>query len=176
MKFQDMIKKAYTACLSKKAKEELAAKEAAAAEKERLAFIENNKVTTVLSPLAQAILDTLKARIEAGHATVQRSGVFRYSSASQWDIRDEVAGQVFTISVYCEQHQGIYNTFQRVIYDLKSPLAFSGEEGSLLSRYLMEFYEEFRDKFEKERREREYRDTRYALTMKYMSGDSVTKE
>ena len=178
MKIKEMINKIYKAFMSKEAIAALEAKVIQEEEEKHRAFVAEHKQQLVpLGPLAQTILDTVKARLDEGQATCERAGVAFSGRMDSYTLTDLVAKQTFHITVYSRYY---YSEVREVIlcnYHLTSPIALPIDEGNTLARQLMEHWYNVKIESEAKRQTILRKDELQNLTNKYMSEEApVTKE
>ena len=169
MKIKEMINKIYKAFMSKEAIAALEAKVAQEEEEKHRAFVaEHEQLLVPLGPLAQTILDTVKAHLDEGQATCGRAVVAFSGGTSSYAITDLVAKQTFHITVYARSY---YSRIRGVIlcnYHLTSPIALPTDEGNTLARQLMEHWYNVKIESEAKRRAAVVEQERQSLTSKYM--------
>ena len=178
MNIKEMINKIYKAFMSKEAIAALEAKAVQEEEEKHRAFVaEHEQLLVPLGPLAQTILDTVKARLEEGQATCEVDGVSFGGRWRSYVLNDTVAQQSFRISVYTYVYSGRGKGIIIYKYHLTSPIALPTDEGNTLARQLMEHWEKVKTTAEAKRSAASVEQELQSLTSKYMSGDpSVTKE
>lgn len=178
MNIKEMMNKIYKVFISKEAIAALEAKTAQEEEEEHRAFVaEHEQLLVPLGPLAQTILDTVKARMEEGQATCERDGVSFGGRWCSYVLNDTVAQQSFRISVYTNVYAGRGKGIIIYKYHLTSPIDLPTDEGNTLACYLMNHWEKVRTTAEAKRRAAVVEQELQSLTSKYMRGDpSVTKE
>jgi len=181
MNIKEMINKIYKAFMSKEAIAVLEAKATQEEEEKHRAFVAEHEQLLVplvpLGPLAQTILDTVKARMDEGQATCEGDGVAFSGRMSSYTLTDLVAKQTFHITVYSRYY---YSEVREVIlcnYHLTSPIALPIDEGNTLARQLMEHWYNVKIESEAKRQTILWKDELQNLTNKYMSEEApVTKE
>jgi len=178
MNIKEMMNKIYKSFMSKEAIAALEAKAAQEEEEKHRAFVaEHEQQLVPLGPLAQAILDTVKARMEEGTVTWERDGVSFGGRWCSYVLEDTVAQQSFRISVYTNVYDGRGKGIIIYKYHLTSPIALPADEGDTLAHSLMEHWDKVKTTAEAKRYAASVEQELQSLTSKYMGGEaSVTKE